>query len=157
MEEYAALLRGIMPSNPAMRNSRLCALFEELGFRSVRAVIASGNILFESAPARAAALEERIEKALPAKLGFSGTVIVRSRAQLEALAASDPFKGRRETGKVRLNVTFLKDGGEVFSAVDLASERTPDVMRRLEQEHGKRITMRTWRTVRRILKAFGDK
>ncbi len=40
MASYAALLRGIMPSNPAMSNARLRGVFEGLGLQDVRSVLA---------------------------------------------------------------------------------------------------------------------
>ena len=42
---YVALLRGIGPSNPNMRNERLRELFQKLGFQNVQTVISSGNVL----------------------------------------------------------------------------------------------------------------
>ncbi|MBA3630747.1 MAG: DUF1697 domain-containing protein [Actinobacteria bacterium] len=50
MKSYVALLRGIGPSNPNMRNDRLRAVFEDLGFSNVRAVISSGNACLIAAP-----------------------------------------------------------------------------------------------------------
>jgi uncharacterized protein (DUF1697 family) len=150
--KYVALLRGIGPLNPNMRNNKLRGLFEDLGFKNVQTIISSGNVLFESSSANAKALESKIEKALPQKLGFKSTTIIRSDKQLQKLIKSDPFKGKNDTSKSRLNVTFLKKGGEVFSVIDLTNTRTPEVMLKLEKEHGKEITTRTWKTVGRIAK-----
>ena len=48
MIKYVALLRGIGPGNPNMRNDKLRSVFEKLGFSNVKTVISSGNVLFES-------------------------------------------------------------------------------------------------------------
>lgn len=42
MTTYVALLRGIVPLNPNMRNEKLRGVFEKLGFTNVRTVISSG-------------------------------------------------------------------------------------------------------------------
>ena len=69
MQKYVALLRGIGPGNPNMRNDKLRGVFEKLGFANVQTVISSGNVLFDP-PAggpfkNAKKLEATIEKALP--------------------------------------------------------------------------------------------
>lgn len=156
MTQYIAFLRGIMPSNPNMRNEKLRGVFVDLGFKNVRTVISSGNVIFESDSKNGKTLEEKIEKAFPAKLGFKSATIIRSRGQIQKLVKSDPFKGAKDTPTSRLNVTFLKKGGEIFSVVDLTTTGTPEVMLKLEKEHGKEITTRTWKTVARILAKFEE-
>uniref|UniRef100_UPI002454E791 DUF1697 domain-containing protein n=1 Tax=Nocardia wallacei TaxID=480035 RepID=UPI002454E791 len=109
MHRYAALLRGIMPSNPNMRNEKLRGVFEGLGFDAVGSVLSSGNIVFGSAESDAAALESRIQKALNAELGIGGGTILRGREELRALVDSDPFPGLTHGRGTYLTVTFLKD------------------------------------------------
>ncbi|MDE2172817.1 MAG: DUF1697 domain-containing protein, partial [Patescibacteria group bacterium] len=89
---YITLLRGIGPTNPNMKSARLKAVFEGLGFRNVRTVIASGNVIFESPARDILRLERRIEKALPEKLGFNSTAIIRTEREFRALAKRDPFR-----------------------------------------------------------------
>ena len=178
MTKYVALLRGIGPSNPNMRNDKLRGVFEKLGFTNVKTVISSGNVVFESPSRNAKKLEETIEKALPEQLGFTSTTIIRSKAQLQQLVDKHPFEGMEHTQKSSLNVTFLKNktsidikfpykvedrdytllgmyDGAICSIIDLASSKTPDLMLWLEKKFGKEITTRTWKTVERILKAMG--
>lgn len=171
--KYVALLRGIAPMNPNMRNEKLREVFEGLGFEDVKTVISSGNVVFASPETDAGTLEALIEKALPAKLGFESTTIIRSQAQLQELADLRPFGDREHTPMHNLNVTFLKDrsraiplsprrevrgyqllgmhDGAVFTVVDITSEKTPNLMAWLERQLGKQITTRTWKTVQRIL------
>lgn len=179
MTKYAALLRGIGPLNPNMRNEKLRGVFESLGFQNVQTVISSGNVLFETGSKNVKALEAAIEKALPARLGFTSTTIIRSREQLQELADKNPFQGLEVTPKSRLNVTFLKNpphaklkfpyrardktyevpgmyGGAICSVVDLTGAKTPDLMSWLEKQFGKDITTRTWKTVGRILKKLNE-
>jgi len=153
MTSYVAFLRGIMPMNPNMHGEKLRSFFKSLGFKNVRTVIASGNVLFESPSKDANALENKIEQELPKRLGFPSATFVRSREYLQKLYASDPFKGKQDTPTSRLNVTFKKKG-EIFTIINPQSARTPEVMAKLEKENGKQITMRTWKTVAKVLAKF---
>src|SRR5512146_620316 len=113
MTKYAAMLRGISPLNPNMRNEKLRGVFENLGFTNVQTVISSGNVLFEASSRDIPALEAAIEKALPAQLGFASTTIVYSREDLQELVDQDPFKGMVDAPTSRLNVTFVKNPPQV--------------------------------------------
>ncbi len=94
MHTYVALLRGIGPSNPNMHGSKLKAVFETLGFKNVSPVISSGNVVYESSSKNIRALEAKIEKALPEKLKFKSTTIIRSREELEKLWQQNKVKFR---------------------------------------------------------------
>src|SRR5579859_2565484 len=144
--KYVAFIRGIGPGNPDMHSAKLKAFFEGLGFKNVKTVIASGNVIFESDLTKNKLLENIIEKNLPKVLNFNRATIIRSQKYMEELFAKDPFKGKEDLPNSRLNVTFLKSGGEIFSVIDPESSGTPEIMRKLEKEHGKEITMRTWKT-----------
>jgi uncharacterized protein (DUF1697 family) len=172
---YVALLRGIAPMNPNMRNDRLRGVFENLGFGDVQTVVSSGNIVFETETRDVESLEARIEEAWPEQLEFQSTTIVRTRQQMDELVAGNPFGDRPDAPASSLQVTFLKhdsdvnlylpftaDAGDytivaledrvVCSVVDLTTSRTPDLMRSLEKMFGREITTRTWRTVHRIVR-----
>jgi len=154
---YVALLRGIGPSNPNMHGSKLCGVFEKLGFTKVASVISSGNVVFDSPSKNTAALEAKIEQALPKYLGFSSTTIVRSQEELQRLVKKNPFKNKQHSRSSYLLVTFLKDraqgsGGMVFTAINTEQQRTVDFMAQLEKKYTKAITTRIWLTVLRILK-----
>jgi uncharacterized protein (DUF1697 family) len=178
MTKYIALLRGIAPTNPNMRNDKLRSVFEKLGFENVKTVISSGNVVFESPSRSIRKLEVSIEKALAKDLGFKSTTIIRSQKQLQQLVDKNPFRGMEHSQKSSLNVTFLKKksrtdikfshkidnrdyellrmyDGAICSVIDLTSAKTPDLMVWLEKQFGKEITTRTWKTVERILKAMG--
>lgn len=159
--------------NPNMRNEKLRGLFEELGFTNVRTVISSGNVVFESPEANTVKLEDTIEKALPEKLGFTSTTIIRSLDDLKKLVAKEPFAKYEHGPKTSLNVTFFKhtpkrhetlegrgftilntSDHEILSVVDTTATKTPDFMAKVEKAYGKQITTRTWKTVGRIIKAL---
>ena len=177
MTRYAALLRGIAPSNPNMTNDKLRAVFEGLGLADVSSVLASGNIVFGSDETDVPTLEDRIQQGLSDRLGIAGGTIVREQSELRALLDSDPFPGLSHGKGTYLTVTFLRHGARdeqrppqqpdprtrivgydaaarAFLAVIDNSEpgTTPDFMIWLDRTFGKDITTRTWLTVQRIVK-----
>lgn len=150
--KYVALLRGIMPMNPNMKSTKLKEFFESLGFENVQTVIASGNILFDSPSADITSLEEKIEKELPRRLGFTSSTIIRSQDEIKALIDKNPFKNVKDEKPNYLVVTFFKEPRkEVSTVIDLTKSDGSTMMRMLEKEYGKAITTRTWKTVHRIL------
>lgn len=177
MAQYVALLRGIGPINPNMRNDKIKRVFEGLGFEDVRTVLSTGNVLFESSRSAVRQLESDIENALQNELGFYSTTIIRTRQALERLVRKNPFGDRSYSQKTNLNVTFVKRvpraswtfpyrpdgksyeilgvyGQDVCSVVDLTGSKTPDLMARLEKEFGKDITTRSWNTVQKIIRKW---
>jgi uncharacterized protein (DUF1697 family) len=181
MPKYAAFLRGInVGGNKQVPMERLKKTFESLGFKNVKTLLATGNVLFEAPSPSAAGLAGKIEDKLKRTFGFEIGTIVRTVEELQALADSNPFKGIKVTPETRLYVTFLarqeprsgsklkipfstpeKDfhilrvtATEVCSALTLSpNRRTVDLMSILEKEFGKRVTTRNWNTVARVLKA----
>jgi uncharacterized protein (DUF1697 family) len=175
MPKFVALLRGIGPGNPNMRNEKLRDAFEYLGFTNVQSVLSSGNIIFEYWMKSRSSLEWHIERILKEKLGLKIVAIVKGKGELENLVKENPFKGYTDTPSSRFNVTFIKnkktenkDGeskgkgyqllgsydGTVCSLVDQTMKSTPAVMTHLEKKYGKEITTRTWATVNKILAKF---
>lgn len=175
MPTYAALLRGIGPANPNMRNEHLRRVFEDLGFQGVRSVISSGNIVFESDDTDPAAMETLLEEAWPRGLGFRSTTIIRSEEQFAALADADPFAGLEHGAETYLLVTFFKHPPEIdltfpyeppgasfrvvgyvegglATVTDATDGPTPDAVAWVEKQFGKETTSRSWLTVHRILK-----
>ncbi|MGW6421188.1 DUF1697 domain-containing protein [Nocardia sp. NPDC055053] len=175
MDRYAALLRGIGPSNPNMRNEKLRGVFEGLGFDKVASVLSSGNVVFRTADDRAD-LEERIQQALAAELGIPGGTIIRSHSELREFLDRDPFEGLPHERGSYLTVTFFKntmreadtkafdddpltrvigydrEARAFLTVIDNSTGKTPDFMARLDKTYGKDITTRTWLTVQRVVK-----
>lgn len=179
MANYVALLRGIGPGNPNMRNEKLREVFEDLGFLNVRTVISSGNVLFETRAKDIEELETKIEKALQAQLGFFSTTIIRTQEQLEKLIEANPFGDLEHSGKSYLMATFFKNSTSVdfkfpyqpagkpykfmaaddytlFSVTNNSVITTSDLMTWLEKQFGKQITSRTWLTVNRLYKKLKE-
>ena len=171
MTAYAAFLRGVSPMNcrmPALKRA-----FEGAGFREVRTILSSGNVLFESRALSTASLERKAQAAMREALDQEFFTIVRSVESLRALIASDPYRGLRVAPAAKRVVTFLRkppaedldlpierDGARVmrltgtnlFSAY-VASEKGPVFMTLIEKAVGKEQTTRTWQTVERMARS----
>ena len=109
MVTYIAFLRGINSGlNPTLKMDVLKKVFEELDFQSVKTVIASGNVIFDTEAMDESDLEQTIEKALPRGIGFESTTIVYKLADLKRLFKLNPFKGIKIPPSTRPFFTFLK-------------------------------------------------
>jgi len=94
MTVWLAFLRAVNVGKRQMKMAELKALCEELGYRKVKTLLASGNVRFECAHDPKAELEAAIEK----RWGFFSEAVMRSGDQIEAMIASDPFKAYPEEG-----------------------------------------------------------
>jgi uncharacterized protein (DUF1697 family) len=161
MATYVAFLRGInVGGNKIVKMDDLKKAFESMGFKNVKTILASGNVLFEG---RERELTKKIEDKLEKAFGFPIPVIVRSFDSLLAISKSEPFKGVKVSADTRLFVTFIekpkvftKDpriirmtGSELFAVLDL-SEKTVDYMAYLDRNFGMNTT-RNWNTIGKIL------
>jgi uncharacterized protein (DUF1697 family) len=88
---WVAFLRAINVGGRTVRMADLRAVVAGAGGTGVETFIASGNVLFEAPSRSAAALERRLEAAFAAAFGFEVTTMLRSPAELAAIAAAAPF------------------------------------------------------------------
>jgi uncharacterized protein (DUF1697 family) len=93
MIRQVALLRGI---NNAGKGTRIAmadlrALFEDLGFRDVRTILNSGNVVFSAPTAKPEGVLARIEKALASRLGLATPVAVLSAVEVGAAVRDNPL------------------------------------------------------------------
>ncbi len=176
MNPYVALLRGInVGGNKKVPMADLKKLLEKTGYKNVKTLLASGNVVFDSDEKSIAKLRQSLESLIARKFGFPVPVILRTRDDLKKIDASAPFKGIAVTPETRLYVTFLgnphksalngpyKDpkfefritrvtSGEVFSVLIVNGDRgTVDAMGFIEKEFGKDVTTRNWNTVQKLL------
>jgi uncharacterized protein (DUF1697 family) len=167
MPRYAALLRGVMPTNAKM--PALKAAFESAGFTEVKTVLGSGNVVFGAARGTEASLERRAEAAMTRELGRSFLTIVRPIDVLRAMLEEDPFARLDVPPGAKRVVTFLRTpatgvklppelegarmhaivGREVFTSY-IPGPKTPVFMALIERTFGKEQTTRSWDTVAKI-------
>jgi uncharacterized protein (DUF1697 family) len=105
MPRYAALLRAINVGGHTVKMDELRRIFEAIPLRRVESVIASGNILFDSASTDAAKLESRIEASLEKALGYEVGTFVRTGPELAAVVALEPFELAADD---KVQVIFVK-------------------------------------------------
>lgn len=119
MTVYVALLRGINVGGRSMLSmDELRRAASGCGFGAVRTYIQSGNLLFTSAdPAATVATE--LATAVAAAGGPAPRVAVRTRGELAAVVAGNPYLERSSDPK-QLHVAFLVEGAEPTAlALDL--------------------------------------
>jgi uncharacterized protein (DUF1697 family) len=134
MGTYIALLRGINvvgANQLAMKD--LVTLCCDCGFRNASTWINSGNAIFESKLGEAA-IQQKLEKALAAKMTKPVAVMVRTPAEMRATLEANPFTG--------------KDGSKVLVAF-LAGELPKDALKNLATPGGEQV-----RTGERVIYVF---
>jgi len=171
-----ALLRGVnVGGNKKVPMARLRELFERLGHRAVRTYVQSGNVVFTAGDPSASdgELARAVEQAIEEELGFSAAVTIRTRDELAAVLAADPFAGVADHPS-RYHVFFLADEVDPDRLADVDRARyeperfalrgrelylwTPEGLGRsplakvlTERRLGVAATARNWRTVTTLL------
>jgi uncharacterized protein (DUF1697 family) len=174
---YVALLRGInvgRAKRVAMADLR--ALVSALGYRDVRTLLNSGNVIFAGPRAQPSSVAAAIEAALTLQLGVAAKVIVLTASELAAAAAANPLPGA-ETNPSRILLAFPanpKDTGRLRPL--LTEEWSPEALAvgpraaylwcpdgviasRIAAAVGRAladsVTMRNWATVAKLVELSG--
>ena len=106
MTAYVALLRAVnVGGTGKLPMAELKRIADELGFGSPRTFIASGNLLFTS-DEREDVVRDRLEQALARHMGKPFGVLVRTAAEMAAVAKANPFA---DAPGRRVLVTFLAE------------------------------------------------
>jgi uncharacterized protein (DUF1697 family) len=121
---YVALLRGV---NVGGSNRVPMATWREqllgLGCADVSTLLASGNAVFRCAGGTPAQLAAAIAAALAESLDLDVPVIVKTAAELAAVAAENPFAAAPDPS--RLLVAFAPDAAALASLAAIASRVAP--------------------------------
>lgn len=91
MSRWIALLRGVNVNGITIRSAELRSLFESRGYRDVRTVLASGNVVFD-ADAGAAELKRDVEQALRDRFGYDAWIVLVPHDALAAVVDGFPFE-----------------------------------------------------------------
>jgi uncharacterized protein (DUF1697 family) len=174
--EYVAFLRGINNiGGNTIKMGTLKEEFESFGFKNVKTVLASGNVIFGAEKKNELKLSQEISLKLEKSLGRKTTVIIRSMDSLRALYDKNPFGKIKTRSNTKNCITFVPDPNKRLSrpntehftilstsngaicATFLWSEEngTREFMQLMEKEYGKDVTTRFWNTIIRIIKASG--
>lgn len=126
---YIALLRGI--NNVGSRRvamADLRALFEALGFRDVRTLLNSGNVVFSVPTKWRGDVRDRIEKALASRLGLTSAVTILSRDEVTAAVRDNPLS-QVATNPSHLLVVVPRDQSDLVQLKELVKkEWAPEVL-----------------------------
>lgn len=169
-----AFLLGINLGMRTVKMADLKKLMEEMGYKDVKTVLASGNVVFEAGKEKPEGIVKKLEVALAKNFGFQIGGIVRSMGEIEKMIKAKPFKSVKVTPQTRRYVTFFasppasltvpkseysgykvlkvtKD--EVYHVLEINPKlKTPDVMKLLGKQYGKKITTRNWNTIEKLAK-----
>ncbi len=170
MITYVAFLRGInVGGNKQISMKDLAALFERAGFKNIKTILNSGNVVFEYKETSPSALVKKIEKAISDKFGFDVDVQVRTLDEIKKLVEKNPFKKFVPDKNNYLCVTFLNnfagklpsstndaykllpiENNTLCSILDRTKGKSTDFMVILDKTFGKKVTTRNWNTIVKI-------
>jgi uncharacterized protein (DUF1697 family) len=124
MKALVALLRGInVGGKNTIPMSELKSSLSSLGLEDVVTYIQSGNVVFRT-PGDAHDVAHDIEQRIAKDFGVDVTVLLRTPAQLRAVARSNPYLG--DDGDLsKLHVVFLSGRPAVSAVAELDPERSP--------------------------------
>ena len=122
MQRYAALLRGINVGRAkriAMADLR--RWLEDLGWRGVRTLLASGNVVFEAPVQPAPKLAARIRATIAEQTGFDVEVVVKSAPEIAEAVATNPLRAVADD-PAKLLVAFTADDASLAAAAKLVKD-----------------------------------
>ena len=128
---HIALLRGInVGGHKKVAMADLRDLATRLGFKNVRTILQSGNLVFDATTTSASRLERVLEDAAAKRLGLQIAFFVRGAADWAATIADNPFPREAERDPSHLLVMFLKDEPEAKDVKALQASITgPELVR----------------------------
>jgi uncharacterized protein (DUF1697 family) len=123
MSSHVALIRGInvgRAKRVAMADLR--ELVEGLGYRDVRTLLNSGNVVFTAPASSGRNSAKRIEEGMTKRLGVRARVTVLTAAELAAVVAENPH-GQIATDPSRLLVTVLTNPADRKALLPLTRKK----------------------------------
>ena len=106
MARYVALLGSINVGGNRLKMAELREALEREDFEEVETVVASGNVLFRHDERPSEGLAEKIEHVVRDRFGIASFAAVRSRDELAAAIANNPFA---EDGEAKfVHTVFLE-------------------------------------------------
>lgn len=122
MTRYAAFLRGVNVGRITLKMADMAAAFTDAGFRDVRTILASGNVVLDS-PASAAKVRTTAEAALRERFGYDAWVLVYDLDTVRTIAEHYPFEAEVEDH--HSYVTFVSDPAMLDELAALADDAGP--------------------------------
>lgn len=119
MTRYAAFLRGINVGGVSLRMADVASVFGNAGFREVKTILASGNVLL-TATGSADTVRAIAEDALRRSFGYEAWVLVYDLDALRSISEHFPFEP--EVDGHHSYVTFVSDPGVLDELAALTPE-----------------------------------
>lgn len=123
MTRYAAFLRGVNVSGTTMKMADVADALTAAGFRGVRTILASGNVLLDSSDP-AAKVRTKAEAALRDAFGYDAWVLVYDLDAVRTVAEKYPFEPEVEGH--HSYVTFVSDPAVLEELAALAGDAKPE-------------------------------
>jgi len=122
------MLRGInIGPHKRIKMDRLRESFEGLGFAAVKTYIQSGNVVFKTKKNSTTSLCKKIEAKLLDDFGFSISVILRTREEMEKAIRGNPLRKEKGVDPSKLHVAFLSEAPAPAAVAKLgALTQSPD-------------------------------
>lgn len=109
MPRYVALLRAVNVGGRKVTMKELKDAAEELGYSNARALLASGNLVFEAKRTAPAQSEVALEGAIEKAFGLFSEVMVRDPTQWSAILKANPFPRKAKDDPAHLVCVVCKD------------------------------------------------
>ncbi|RUR03598.1 DUF1697 domain-containing protein [Labedella endophytica] len=132
-DRHVALLRGVNVGGVTVRSAPLAAVFEGLGFGSVRTVLASGNVVFDGGDTPESDLKAAVEKALADAFGYDAWIVLTRQSRVRAIVGAFPFA---EVDDRQPYVLFGSDAGVLDELADFAELDTAPGVERVSRGDG---------------------
>lgn len=129
MTKYAAFLRGVNVGGVNLKMAEVADAFTAAGFKNVRTILASGNVLLESS-AKTATVRKKAETALRDTFGYDAWVLAYNIDTVRAIDEAYPFE--REVDGYQSYVTFVTDA----DILDELAELKPGPKEKIERGEG---------------------
>jgi uncharacterized protein (DUF1697 family) len=110
MTTYVALLYSIViDAKRRVVMSDLRSIAESLGYKNVRTLVSTGNLVFEADGTSVASIEKKLEKAFADFHGKHVDIIVKTADDWKRLVASNPFLDEAEAEPDRVGIRIMRD------------------------------------------------
>jgi uncharacterized protein (DUF1697 family) len=129
MTKYAAFLRGVNVGGVNLKMAAVADALTDAGFKNVRTISASGNVLLESTAA-VATVRKKAEAALRESFGYDAWVLAYDIETVRAIDEAYPFE--REVDGYQSYVTFVTDA----EVLDELAELTPGPKEKIDRGEG---------------------
>jgi uncharacterized protein (DUF1697 family) len=124
LETYVAFLRGInVGGQKLVKMEELNRSFTALGFKNVKTLIQSGNVIFESPETPEAVLLVKIGKKLEKDLGLQVPLMLQTLSGIAALVKEDPFRMVKAGADVKRYVAFFSEDPRFHPTLPLKSPK----------------------------------